>query len=373
MAVRTRQEPEGKSDLSRHMWGKVQQSNRMALFSLNRLEWALLNGGLPSLRVLATAGYGVSARHSNLWLIPEFTRLGCGRVAGGGGRLSHTPGASFITALYFTGPSIAKYLAPAITHGSGLFLCTITAITGRSTPKKVLNTPRLSAGPTPQVVAYCLKEIEASQLPAALEDRTSWFHSQLALTTARLSATQERVVAVDMLKTILATCKPGQELEHLQSLLRYVDYRGHDVRLNEEIVHTASQPFPYPAFAWKWKVVSAYPFAQAHHINLLEFTALYNNIRSLSLTLPKFIIIVCFTYWISESFAPSWRKDAPAVAGPTTLPGGSDLSSLQWTCACCLFGQCHLGWFVMEPVGSIRHTRNDEGLQEASCSQEATP
>ena len=75
---------------------------------------------------------------------------------------------------------------------------------------------------------------------------------------------------------------PGQEQTHLWLLLRYGDFRGSDVILSsQEVLAEDRQLTPYPAFAWKWESVQSYAWSQPQHINVLEFTALLNYIRSI--------------------------------------------------------------------------------------------
>ena len=67
---------------------------------------------------------------------------------------------------------------------------------------------------------------------------------------------------------------PGQELVHLNSFYRHIDLRGSDVRLDTScVLNSGRQDMPYPAFAWEWSVVQAYPWAVPQHINVLEFIA----------------------------------------------------------------------------------------------------
>ena len=69
--------------------------------------------------------------------------------------------------------------------------------------------------------------------------------------------------------------------EHLKMLIRLIDHRGSDVRLETGTVAVTRQDIPYPAFCWKWRCVMAYPWRQTQHINLLEFISLLNYLRHL--------------------------------------------------------------------------------------------
>ena len=76
---------------------------------------------------------------------------------------------------------------------------------------------------------------------------------------------------------------PGQEQKHLRLLLQCGDFRGSDVILsNQEVVSEDRQLAPYPAFAWQWESVQSYAWSQTQHINVLEFTAFLNYIRSIT-------------------------------------------------------------------------------------------
>ena len=81
---------------------------------------------------------------------------------------------------------------------------------------------------------------------------------------------------------LLHTMRPGKEVEHLRHLLRFVDHRGAQVRVHLLGDACSSQAFPYPAFAWRWVSVQSYAWKHDQHINILEFIALFNYLRSLS-------------------------------------------------------------------------------------------
>jgi hypothetical protein len=42
------------------------------------------------------------------------------------------------------------------------------------------------------------------------------------------------------------------------------------------------QLLPYPGFAWNWATVQSYSWSHDQHINVLEFVAMFNYLRSLS-------------------------------------------------------------------------------------------
>ena len=74
----------------------------------------------------------------------------------------------------------------------------------------------------------------------------------------------------------------GEEVDHLRQLLRFADHRGGEVRLSLLDEAGDQQLLPYPAFAWKWCAVQSYKWYHEQHINVLEFVALFNYLRSLS-------------------------------------------------------------------------------------------
>lgn len=47
------------------------------------------------------------------------------------------------------------------------------------------------------------------------------------------------------------------------------------------MLHAGRQSMPYPAFAWEWIVVQAYPGSVVQHINVLELIACFNYFRAL--------------------------------------------------------------------------------------------
>ena len=74
--------------------------------------------------------------------------------------------------------------------------------------------------------------------------------------------------------------KPGQEANHLNSLVRQVATRGCDIKL--ETSKSESLPAimsPYPAFLWHWKTILSYRWSQPQHINVLEISAFLVELR----------------------------------------------------------------------------------------------
>ena len=79
---------------------------------------------------------------------------------------------------------------------------------------------------------------------------------------------------------LLEDMEKRSELDHLKSLLAYVDHRGSDVRLELGTVAVIRQDLPYPTCGWQWESVMAYQWTNTGHINLLEFISLLNYVRN---------------------------------------------------------------------------------------------
>ena len=108
-----------------------------------------------------------------------------------------------------------------------------------------------------------------------------WASEQLRDATASLHNPSAVRGAANGVAAILATMVPGREMEHLVNLLRWADYRGSDVRLDAgELFDGSRQVCPYPATAWKWRSVLAWPWRRRQHINVLEFTAFLTYLHS---------------------------------------------------------------------------------------------
>ena len=121
------------------------------------------------------------------------------------------------------------------------------------------------------------------KLPQTPSLRAGWLEEELRRSTKTLANAGTLQSVVPVLASILREASAGKELEHLQELLRWVDYRGSDVRLDRRGEGPSPQQFvPYPAFLWEWEVVQHYPWHQAQHINVLEYIAFSNYLRSLS-------------------------------------------------------------------------------------------
>ena len=104
--------------------------------------------------------------------------------------------------------------------------------------------------------------------------------AQLRETTARMKQGDNALEGAYVVMELLSQMEPGNEASHLVNLLRYVDHKGADVKLNLSVVAVSKQDFPYPAFAWQWETVQAYKWKVSQHINVLELAAFLNYVRS---------------------------------------------------------------------------------------------
>ena len=68
----------------------------------------------------------------------------------------------------------------------------------------------------------------------------------------------------------------GREVDHLKSLLPFIDRKGSDVRLKTgTLIDGSKQLVPYPATVWEWHSVQAYKWRATGHINDLELLAFF--------------------------------------------------------------------------------------------------
>ena len=110
-----------------------------------------------------------------------------------------------------------------------------------------------------------------------------WVARELSKSTARLSQGTAHDTSRDRILEIICSRRKEPVAQHLAEVLRQVDHRGSDVRLDSGLVPHIRQDVPYPVFCWKWRSVAAYAWKQVQHINLLEFIAVLNYIRGLVL------------------------------------------------------------------------------------------
>ena len=79
---------------------------------------------------------------------------------------------------------------------------------------------------------------------------------------------------------MIRSAVPGQEAEHLKGMIKFIEFKGSDVRLETgSLLEGSRQPVPYPAPIWDWKVVQSYPWRQTQHINVLELIAFLNYLQ----------------------------------------------------------------------------------------------
>ena len=81
----------------------------------------------------------------------------------------------------------------------------------------------------------------------------------------------------EQFEAVLRTIVPGKESEHMMWILKFVDFRGSEVRLTGgAVVDSSRQAVLYPAVVWNWTCVQSYSWAQTQHINVLELVAFLN-------------------------------------------------------------------------------------------------
>ena len=278
-AVRNEYYVMGLPGLRGNLAKKVEASNAMACLSLRRLDWRIKNWGL---------GVIEHPVNSWLWQFPLAVRLanlpgvyftilwhqdfGGLRCKGTGllhncqrlHQALHTPHRP-------SAPAPRDYQATRTPDGSLLF----------DTAEEA-EYPELLCLAYAKVVCHVLHEFQANTLPLSPAERPEWVLSQLAKSTKRLSSGGPHLLAAKRVLDLLATMQPGDECQHLHSLLRLVDYRGADVRLDTGVSPEGRQELPYPAFAWQWRTSLAYEWRHTQHINVLEFISVLNYIRSLA-------------------------------------------------------------------------------------------
>ena len=133
-----------------------------------------------------------------------------------------------------------------------------------------------------RAVAEEAKLRETKLVPQLTDQRRRWILKGLTAGTKALAsggAGQVYGEVVSMLKDV----EDGKELEHIRSVIKHGDTNGSDVRLDIQVVQDgARQMAPYPAFIWDWQCRQSYAWVRDHHINILEFNAFFNYIRSVS-------------------------------------------------------------------------------------------
>lgn len=118
------------------------------------------------------------------------------------------------------------------------------------------------------------------QFPCMPEDRAAWLYNQLIKSTRGFSHNAASSSATKQICDWLKGMKPGSEAAHIESLYRFLDLRGSDVRLDMGAVLSAGrQTMPYPAFAWDWGPLQSYAWSAPQHINVSELIACFNYLR----------------------------------------------------------------------------------------------
>ena len=127
------------------------------------------------------------------------------------------------------------------------------------------------------------KNEEALRLPLQPARRQQWILEALRSSTKGLKNPGASLRALEQIEATLDTMLPGHEQEHLKWILRHVDARGADVvLLTGEVIEPTRQTTPYLAPVWAWRPYHAYAWNNSQHINVLEFTAFLNYLRSRS-------------------------------------------------------------------------------------------
>ena len=259
----------------RHTISSVRASNARLIFALRRLKWRLLNWGFACIAL---------PERSWAWEVPLTLRL-CG-LAGvfmtnpfckaDKSRVGETTHAGFV--LLHNCPAIHSALhcdatsKPELFDGNGSLSEIGVSITYLRDFEIVYA----------QAMVHALKELDERSLPMVPSLQTSWLTSELAKATKRLAEVDMSAEASTLLGQLLSSMQPGREEQHLRRLLKFADHRGGEVRLSLLDESGTLALMPYPCFAWKWKTTQSYRWQHEQHINVLEFVALFNYLRSLS-------------------------------------------------------------------------------------------
>ena len=131
-------------------------------------------------------------------------------------------------------------------------------------------------------VKHAMRAISSGSLPIAPSMRPDWIVQELQSSTKRLAAGAAGVAVAEGLCNMLSKMEPGGEADHLRTLLKFANHRGSEIRVSLASGSDEGQIFPYPSFAWQWETVQSYCWQHEQHINILEFTAFLNYLRSLS-------------------------------------------------------------------------------------------
>ena len=281
-AVRSPEHPLGLPSLRGEMKQRVKQSNMMFMHALKRLLWHIQNWGFAAVEhPLNSLGWHFPLAKQLLATLGVFFTIvwNCclgGRRKKGTGILHNCPQLHHaLHAEYCPGHPPGELLDYTVnwdTSGALVF----------DTESEAEYPFRLCVAYA-QAVQAAVKEWQSIALPATLSDQADWLVNSFRHgATKRLAEHQVSDVVTPILMRLVNSMKPGKEFTHLKFLLKSGDYRGSDVIISsQEVLAEDRQLSPYPAFAWKWESVQSYPWAQHQHINVLEFSALLNYIRSI--------------------------------------------------------------------------------------------
>ena len=262
--VRSQEHPLGMPWLeNRRLVSEVREINAQFIFALRRLEWRLLNWGFACIELPASTWS---------WEVPLARRLF--KSAG-----------VFLTFLGFTSQVgspqkvVLVHNCPALHAALHLEVEQLSQNIDICAANKVCS-PSFCAAYA-GAMAHALKELDQRSLPMLPSLQRAWLVAELAHSTKRLAGANTAHETSALLGELIHSMSPGRENDHLRYLLRLADHRGGEIRLHLMGDHEP-QAFPYPSFAWKWKAVQSYSWQHEQHINILEFVALFNYLRSLS-------------------------------------------------------------------------------------------
>jgi len=243
-----------------HIIEVIRQENDAVLFALSRLEWRLKNWGFAAIEL---------DHNSWAWCFPQTQR-----IIGLKG--------TFCTAVWTCCLKAAKRDRFWLLHNC--------PEVHQALHQDYCECKRKDAPPTgtffqiaySSALAYALQKFNKASLPVCPSLRPSWVRNELQRATKRLAENNTSAEVADALCRMLQTMIPGKETDHLKELIRFADHRGSEIRVGLWSGGANDQLFPYPSFAWRWKTVQSYAWHHDQHINILEFTAFFNYLRSLA-------------------------------------------------------------------------------------------
>ena len=237
---------------------EVRKENDAILFAFTRLEWRLTNWGFACVEL---------GEDSWAWYFPMVLRVG--KLKG-----------VFLSSVWLGGLGNTKTRGWLV-HNCPVLHKALHSDSCRSMHHAGGENPASWPKQYASAMSSALKNLNEQALPICPSLRPSWVREELRKATKRLADTVVSHEASDALCKMLRTMAPGSEARHLHELIRFADHRGSEIRV-ALWSGAADQLFPYPAFAWKWKTVQSYAWHHDQHINILEFTAFFNYLRSLA-------------------------------------------------------------------------------------------